>query len=124
MAHDADIGLGVGGGDADIGLGAALAASGGAAAPYPLPNYQEAWPASITPPAGSVTVTLLSASPLIARSVAVVTGLGDGYQTRYHLTNPGEATAFNALCRKNKVFWNGLHIETATDFLRKIAGNF
>ena len=123
MASDADIGLASAGSDNDIGLASAGTVSI-VSAVGTIPNYQEAWPASITPPAGSVTVTLLDASPLIARSVAVVTGLGDGYQTRYHLTNPGEATAFNALCRKNKVFWNGLHIETSIDFLRKIAGNF
>ena len=69
-------------------------------------------------------VQLVDASPLISRSVVIGSSLGDGYKKRYHLTNPGDATAFNALCRDKRIYWNGLHIESADDFLKKIAGAY
>lgn len=119
-----DIGLAVGSTGSDIGLSVALA-SGPTRAPLPIPPVYDGYPPNLpTMSVPGTAIVLVDESPLTNRSVVIGASLGDGYKKRYHLTNPGDATAFNALCRDKRIYWNGLHIESADDLLKKIVGNY
>ena len=61
----------------------------------------------------SVTLTLVSASPLSSRDNVLARGLGDGYRASFILGNPTDDAALNSLCKKQNVFFGAVHCENA-----------
>lgn len=79
-------------------------------APAPLPaNNTE-----------TVTLSLVSASPLSSRNTVIASGLGDGYKASFVIGNPEDDAALNSLCKKRRVFLGTRHVENVDDLRNAI----
>lgn len=59
----------------------------------------------------TVSLSLVSASPLSERNTVIASGLGDGYRASFVIGNPTDDGALNSLCKKQRVFLGAAHIE-------------